>query len=149
MNQTQFAKRHGCSRQYIGQLVSAGEISIVNGLIDTDENDTVMSLKKTNKSKNCDPDIKTLKLELMKAQLKNIKHRCDLLETKVKKETGELVLLKDVEKEAFETARVVRNNLLNVPDRVSAQLIGQDAATIHKILTTEFRQALGEIGRGE
>lgn len=149
MNQTQFAKRHGCSRQYIGQLVYAGEIDINDGFIDTDEADEIIAMKQSRKNKTSDPDMKSLKLELMKAQLRNMQFRCSLLETKVKKESGELVSLREIEQEAFETARTVRDNLLNVPNRVSAQLAGQDAATIHRILTEEFRAALETLGNSE
>jgi hypothetical protein len=54
-----------------------------------------------------------------------------------------LVKADAVKKEAFRVARMVRDGLLNIPDRVSAELAADsDAFTIHRKLTLEIRKAL-------
>jgi Rad3-related DNA helicase len=48
--------------------------------------------------------------------------------------------------EAFNAARVVRNNLLNIPDRVSALLASMsDAEKIHELLSQEITTALEKL----
>ena len=69
-----------------------------------------------------------------------------ILETKAKAEIGELVPIEEVKTEVFNVARVVRNNLLNIPDRVSALLASMsDTEKIHETLTEEIRTALEEL----
>ena len=63
-------------------------------------------------------------------------------EVTYKKEIGELVPVKQVEKEAFEAARMVRDSFLSLPDRVSSVLIGKDKNDIKVILHKEIIQIL-------
>jgi hypothetical protein len=65
---------------------------------------------------------------------------------------GELITRADVEKEAARLYRQIRDAILNVPARLSGQLVGQtDEATIHGLLEGELRRALdafvGEEGK--
>jgi len=61
-----------------------------------------------------------------------------------------VVAADDVKKEAFETARVIREALMNLADRLSHQLAGEeDTRLIHKMLTDEHRQALEELSKYE
>jgi hypothetical protein len=55
----------------------------------------------------------------------------------------QLVETSRVQREAFTTARAVRDALGNIPDRVSNQLAAEsDPLIIHKTLTDEIRKAL-------
>lgn len=63
-------------------------------------------------------------------------------EVTYKKEIGELVPVKQVEKEAFEAARMVRDSFLSLPDRVSSVLIGKSKDEIKGILHQEIIQIL-------
>lgn len=59
------------------------------------------------------------------------------------KKSGELVSAKAVEAEAFRLGRTIRDNLLNVPDRISHQLAAEtDPAKVHEILRAEIHQVL-------
>lgn len=62
------------------------------------------------------------------------------------REAGSLVSVDQVKKEAFELARIIRDNVLNIPDRISAELVGvKDQAAMHGILTRELNLALQEL----
>lgn len=62
------------------------------------------------------------------------------------KETNSRVPRAEVEKEAFELARRVRELILSVPDRVSHDLASiSDAALVHVKLTTALREALEQL----
>lgn len=72
-----------------------------------------------------------------------------LAELEYKKQIGERVPVAEVRREAFSLARRVREALLNIPDRVAAELAAEmDAAAVHMRLTAELRQALTEIADG-
>jgi phage terminase Nu1 subunit (DNA packaging protein) len=73
-------------------------------------------------------------LEAYKARLAKIEY-----EEKIAK----LVDAEAVKADAFKLARSVRDNMLNIPDRVSAEFAGiSNAAEIHMRLTDEIRKAL-------
>ena len=59
---------------------------------------------------------------LLQTRIKNEIERGKILEARAKAETGELVNAEDVKKAAFTKARVIRDGLLNIPDRVSSVL---------------------------
>ena len=59
---------------------------------------------------------------------------------------GKLVSRDQVTVAAFTKARTVRDNLLNIPDRVAAVLAAEtDPVRTHQILTDEIRKALIEL----
>jgi hypothetical protein len=59
---------------------------------------------------------------------------------------GKLVSRDEVTVAAFTKARTVRDNLLNIPDRVAAVLAAEtDPVRAHQILTAEIRKALIEL----
>jgi len=58
---------------------------------------------------------------------------------------GKLVNRDEVQVAAFNKFRTFRDGMLNIPDRVAAQLAAEtDPAKVHEILTTEIRKALLE-----
>jgi hypothetical protein len=58
---------------------------------------------------------------------------------------GNLVSKDEVQVAAFNTHRVIRDAMLNVPDRVAAMLAAEtDEAKCHEVLSTEIRKALNE-----
>jgi len=65
---------------------------------------------------------------------------------KFEQDSGKLVLKADVEKEAFEIARQVRDAILNISSRVSSILAAvNDENEVEEILTKELTQALEEL----
>lgn len=64
------------------------------------------------------------------------------------KKSGELVSAKAVEAEAFRIGRVIRDNLFNIPERVSHVLAAEsDPARVHEILRAEIHQVLEALAR--
>jgi hypothetical protein len=59
---------------------------------------------------------------------------------------GQLVRADAVKNEAFKVARVVRDSLLNIPDRVAAELANEtNQFKVHQRLTQEIRRALEDM----
>lgn len=60
--------------------------------------------------------------------------------------SGLLVKADAVKNEAFKVARTVRDNMLNIPDRIAAELANEtNQFKIHQRLTQEIRRALEDI----
>lgn len=63
--------------------------------------------------------------------------------------TGTLVLADKVRRDAFDIARIVRDGVLGIPDRISAELVGiNDQPTMHAELTKALNGALAELTDG-
>ncbi|MBV2145135.1 MAG: hypothetical protein KTM48_00065, partial [Wolbachia endosymbiont of Pissodes strobi] len=95
-------------------------------------------------------NIGNLSTMLLKTRIKNEMERGRLLEAKAKAEIGELVAVEEVKRDAFNVARVVRNNLLNIPNRVSALLASlSETEKIHMALTEEITNSLEELSKAK
>lgn len=61
---------------------------------------------------------------------------------------GKLVDADSIKLKSFETARTIRDFILNIPNRISAELASEtDPLKIHAILTKELNDALTELSR--
>ncbi|TVS86601.1 hypothetical protein COM43_003825 [Wolbachia pipientis] len=151
ITQTEWAREIGVSKQYVCYLVKKGIVKLEDGLIDREQaneavaaiRDPSQPLRRKSGERGNTSELSTM---LLKTRIKNEMERGKLLEAKAKAEIGELISVEEVKTEAFNVARVVRNNLLNIPDRVSALLASiNDTEKIHETLTEEIRTALEEL----
>lgn len=61
---------------------------------------------------------------------------------------GRVVSKEEVEKEAFESARTLRDQLFNIPDRVATVIAAErDPVRVHEALTREIRRVLHEFNQ--
>lgn len=151
ISQSEWARRQGFSKQYVGKLIKLGKIKLVDGKIDEYtanaelESQRHVDLPQQRKSQGTyfvQDDVHKL---LVKTKLKNEIEKGKLLEARVKAETGELVRVEEVRSAFFAKGRIVRDGILNIPDRVSSLLANiDDAAKIHEILSQELRTVLEE-----
>jgi hypothetical protein len=82
-------------------------------------------------------------MTLAESQIRNNLASARTKELALEVRRGELVERREAERQAFSAARVLRDGLLNIPDRVSAQIAGEtDAAEVHAILEAAIREAL-------
>ena len=152
ISQAEWARKHGFSRQYANQLVKEGMLKAVEGKIDEEQADMALAairdLSKTEKrSSQESTELSTL---LLKTRIKNEMERGKLLEARAKVEIGELIAVDEVKQAAFNKARIVRDNLLNIPDRVANLLASvDDASKIHELLSQEIRNSLEGLSRDE
>jgi hypothetical protein len=158
ITQSEWARRQGFSKQYANALIKTGQIPLVNGLVDEDQaNAILVSIRNPNqpirRSKSMESKIQhgdDLATLLLKTRIKNEVERGKLLEAKVKAEVGQLVSAEAVKNAMFAKGRIVRDGILNAPDRISSLLATiNDAAKIHEILTKELRSVLEELSRDD
>lgn len=154
ITQTEWTREQGFSKQYVCYLVKQGIVELKDGLIDREQANNALETirdpsqpqRRKNGEESRSRNTNELSTMLLKTRIKNEMERGKLLEAKAKAEIGELVLIEEVKREAFNIARVVRNNLLNIPDRVSALLASiKEEEKIHETLTKEIKTALEEL----
>ncbi len=150
ITQTEWARELGVSKQYVCYLVKKGIVELEDGLIDREQaNRAIEAIRDPSQPlRRKGGETSDLSTMLLKTRIKNEMERGRLLEAKAKAEIGELISVEEVKTEAFNVARVVRNNLLNIPDRVSALLASMnDTEKIHGTLTEEITNALEELSK--
>jgi hypothetical protein len=163
---SEWARQKGFSRPYVSQLIRLGHVIPVDGQIDTDQAEAALAAMydpnkprktqlpydqdRTSKMSNevyepiqsrktqSSTDLSTF---LLKTRIKNEVEKGKLLEVEAKVKTGQYVDAKEVEKQAFQVARTVRDSLQNIPDRVSSLLASiSDANQIYEVLSKEIRR---------
>src|SRR5574343_1603376 len=132
------AQGYGCSVQYIGELVKAG---ILPKPIKQNCHDAVKAfqaliehVRSQHAEDQSNIDAETLRLT---------KARADKADLEVRELKRELVPYKEVQNAAFEKARMVRDQMLNVPSRISPIVAAEhDSKKVHEMLDKEIRQVL-------
>lgn len=147
IKKSDWAKKHGFSTAYVSKLIKTGRVVLNGELIDEEASDKVLNatsnytpLKKINFEIKDDDNLSTA---LLKARIKTEIERARLLEIKVKVESGKYVSIEAVQKTAFKKSRVVRDALLNIPDRVAFEFSAtKDPKIIRKRLIEEITNVL-------
>jgi hypothetical protein len=168
VSQAEYARQRGVSRQYVGQMVAKGIIGLSNRKVDTAQADAALAAfrEPARPERRFKPDAPVqmpaalpspapqthsgdLPTLLLKSRIKSEVERAKLLEIKARIEAGKYVAVEDVKAAAFNRARVVRDALLNIPERLAAMLASEsDERRVHQILATEIRTALEELTDG-
>ncbi|HIJ94043.1 MAG: hypothetical protein QF511_00750 [Rhodospirillales bacterium] len=161
VSQAEYARQRGVSRQYVGQMVAKGILKLTGSKVDTDQADAALAAirepvrpERRGEAPAAVPDAPALPRGdlptlLLKTRIKSEVERAKLLEIKARVEAGKYVDADDVRVAAFNKARVVRDGLLNIPDRLSAVLATEsDPARVHELLAAEIRTALEELSGG-
>jgi hypothetical protein len=76
-------------------------------------------------------------------------YQAELAKLQVSQQLKELVSAEDVKREAFAMGRSIRDGMMNIPDRLAAQVaaIG-DPREVHRLMTEEIRVALRMLADG-
>lgn len=163
MSNTAYAKHRGVTKQYIGQLVKRGILQKTkDSLLDPAIADPIMDAyrepaKKTVAEKHpaapqetYAPARRTISVAelptlLLKTRIKSETEKAKLLEIKAKVEGGKYIDRHEAEAIIFKRLRPIRDNLLTIPDRLSAELTAsQDRHNTHKLLYNEIVRILDD-----
>lgn len=168
----EYARMRDCSRAAVTKAAARKQIHLVDGLVDPVDADKTWpriggppgagTSKVPGKTKDppvSPPSPRVEKQEAVppsngngsrpdywdeRANHERLKAR--LAELEIAQLEGKLLEAKQVELQVFEAYRLVRDALLTVPDRIAPKLAGDtDAASVHRIMTAEIRQALNEL----
>lgn len=141
ITKTEFARKHGFSKQYVSELLRRGILREEGGLLDEENSDYALSLKQAVKvSSGGKNELQSL---FFKAKLQNELEKGRILKLERKEKERLLIPVEKVRETIFTQGRVIRDAMLNIPDRVSSVIATMvDPAEIHDFLTKEIRMAI-------
>ncbi len=148
ITKSEFARQHGFSKQYVTELIRKGIIEEEeNGLLNSEKSDHNLFVRrsiKQNTHKHCaNANIQEL---FFQARLQNEIEKGKILKLERAEKEQSLISAEKVQETLFKKGRVIRDALLNLPDRISSLLATiDDASQIHEILTQELRTVLEEL----
>lgn len=146
----EYARRHGLGFESVRQAILDGRLikSVKRGPNGHAQLDEQLALKEwaenTMPAKNRLAQAVTVDSESYAAsRAKREAYNAELARLELEEKQGTLVNAADVKKEAYAAARQVRDGMLNIPDRVAAELAAlTDQFEVHRRLTEEIRKAL-------
>lgn len=172
VNKTELAKHIGVSPQYITKMSKKWGLTFINGKVDLDEAVKVINDSKDpsrpSQKKDKDDDqaelvITTDDIDFFSMDIQDLKKNVVSLsfnDTRTAREKANLILakidldtkMKDlveravIEKQAYEMAKIFKDSLLVIPDRIADQLASeQDSSVIVNILEKELKNCLNEL----
>jgi len=177
MSQTEYAEHRGISQQRVSKLIEKGKIDAecITKIgkykkIDRDKADAALkqnldqiynlksksSPKKDQKEsitkEEKEATIKaagTTGMSMADAQRMQAKLKAALLKLDYDERIGTLISAEKVKTDFFNIARTTRDAILNIPDRISAELASiTDIHVVREKLTAELTQALEELSNG-
>ena len=154
-----YAKHRGVSLAAVQKALQSGRITAnADGLIDSERADAEWKAKtrpgqrraKTGLPSPAQPaDAPAAGLDYFRARAIRESYLARLAKIEFEEKTAKLVSRDEVQVAAFTKARTIRDNLLNIPDRLAATLAAEtDADRVHQLLSAEIRQALEELSGG-
>ncbi len=159
LTQTEYAKHRGVSHQRISKLVGQGKFAgclrMISGRrkIDRDKADLTLeqNLDPSKKTRSQEIDVPidaagTGSLTFAEAQKKQAQYRAALLQLEYDTKRGNLLDAQEVYRDNFNMARLIRDSVQNIPNRISAELASlTDIHKVHEIMTVAINEALEEI----
>jgi len=153
MNLTEYAKHRGCTRQSVKAAVEAGRITATqkNGkyeidaaVADREWNDTTNPRYFDHKGTSVVNMIEYPSINDSRA--KHEFYRALLAELEYQSQSKKLIPTDEVYREQAKIARITRELIMNIPDRLAHLLSAEsDPSAIHALLTAELVNALREV----
>lgn len=149
-----YAKHRGVSLAAVQKAIHSGRITPTSdGLIDSERADAEWSAKTRpgqRRAKQAAPpqpiEAPAGGLDYFRARAIRESYLARLAKIEFEERTAKLVSRDEVQVAAFTNGRTVRDNLLNIPDRLAATLAAEtDADRVHHLLSAEIRRALEEL----
>ncbi len=157
-----YAKHRGVSEAAVRKAIKQGRITKnSNGKVDPktadqdwQKNTDPAQIKITDKTESVRKAQKSIRSELIEIpsyqESRAIKedYNARLTKLQFERESKKLIPVSEVKKSAFNTARTVRDRILNIPDRVIPQLVGKtNIFEMKEVLKTELVKALEELSK--
>ncbi len=146
MSMAAYARHRKVNRSTITRAVAGGLIKLVDGKIDPSIADVEYQSSPT-RTTQASKSVQTASSPLAQSRAVKEGYHARLAKLEWERRSGETVSRADVERDAFEAARRLRDAILAVPDRVAAILAAEsDEFLVHKALKRELSIAMKTIG---
>ena len=161
MSLSAFAKSQGWSRQYVSKLVKQGKITLVNGKVDRDKalaalqanaepasalrkssaGQTTMSMQSPTR-----PSDSRQAVDFVTARTMREAFRAKMAKLEYEQKAGKLTDAAKVRDDAFQAARMTRDALLGIPDRMADILAAEkDPGRVSELLREELENVLEQL----
>jgi pyruvate/2-oxoglutarate dehydrogenase complex dihydrolipoamide acyltransferase (E2) component len=151
-----YAKHRGVSLAAVQKAIHSGRITPnADGLIDSGRADAEWDAKTRPGQRRAPAAAAAPKqpaeapaagLDYFRARAIRESYLARLAKIEFEERTAKLVSRDEVQVAAFTNGRTIRDNLLNIPDRLAATLAAEtDADRVHHLLSAEIRKALEEL----
>lgn len=161
LSQSEFAKRQGWSRQYVGKLVKSGKIVLVKGKVDPEQ--ALAAIKAQSEPSTelraksqggtilpASPTDSRQAVDFVTARTMREAFKAKMAKMEYEEKAGKLTDASKVREEAFRAGRIVRDALLGIPDRLSDVLAAeQDPVQVRKLLIDELETILKELSSNQ
>lgn len=155
----EYARRRGISQEAVRKAIQGGRLvdcivtnergrqRIIPSVADAEWDKNTQHHRKSQPDVHIEDDLLDIP-NFNESRAKREAYQAELARLEYEEKQGTLVNAEAVKKEAFRTARLVRDAMLNIADRIAAELAANtDAFAVHKQLTDEIRTALnGALG---
>jgi hypothetical protein len=149
----QYAKHRGVSHTAVEKAVKQGRIKLTDGKVDVEaadrdwsNNSSPMNAPKPRFRTATGADGPVSGPTYAQSRAVRELYLARLSKIEFEERAAKLVSRDEVTVAAFTKARTVRDNLLNIPDRLAAMLAAEvDPTQVHQILSDEIRKALNEL----
>jgi len=151
MTQAEYARRIGVTHPRINTLVKRGIVKLQNGKINPKQADEAIENYTDPTRRKAKTDTSVIsENSFIKARTIRENYKAALSKLEYEEKIGKLIEVEKVKNVFFRKARIVRDNLLNIPDRIAMRLINKkDPDEIKQILEKEIRQVLEELSNND
>ena len=155
ISQAEFARQQGVSKPYINKLVKKGIIKLKNGKVDTKQalssikmNADPATLLRSDKQKESSnlPASPNGGIDFVTARTMREAFRAKLTQLEYEEKSGKLTDAAKVKNDAFKAGRIVRDELLTIPDRLADVLAAEDdPRQVQQLLREELELILNRL----
>ena len=153
VSQAEFARRQGVSRAYVTKLVKKGIIKLVNKKVDTEQalnslqiNSDPATLLRSDKQDDSQPGKQQGAVDFVAARTMREAFRAKLAKLEFEEKSGKLTDASKVQNDAFKAGRIIRDELISIPDRLADVLAAEvDPRQVRQILMEELELTLNRL----
>lgn len=149
MSQAEFARQQGFTRGYVTKLIKKGIIRLSNGKVDSVQAQQAMkanadpvSLIRSDQTTELAP-AQPGAVDFVTARTMREAFRAKMAKLEYEEKSGTLTDAAKVKQDAFKAGRIIRDELLAIPDRLADVLAAEDdPATVRRIICDELELVL-------
>lgn len=154
MSQAEFARQQGFTKAYVTKLIKKGIVKLKNGTVDSAQAEQAMranadpvSLIRSGQATELAP-AQPGAIDFVTARTMREAFRSKMAKLEYEEKSGTLTEAAKVKQDAFKAGRIIRDELLAIPDRLADVLAAEDdPTTVRQLIFDELEIVLNRISR--
>ena len=153
ISQAEFAWQQGFTRGYVTKLIKKGIVKLVKGKVDSEQavrslqdNADPATLIRTDKQDEALPAQAQGAVDYVTARTMREAFRAKMAKLEYEERLGQLTDASKVQNDAFKAGRIIRDELISIPDRLADVLAAEDdPRQVRQILMEELELTLNRL----